>query len=228
MSNKYHEAYDKMINCMLLEIRGITSGDSKKEEHIAKANMYANAAQALIPMLSGTIVEMPTEEIKEPVTKEALKPQPRVVGSEDSPEISTVEPPKEETPKPVEDQTEIAEQVGELARIMSTMIDTSQHPEGYSIPMNMVMHWASQAVEAEIKDQNDLNDHLDKLPNLLDYFRKLDYIFNQLNATIDDAQQALTVGTQEHWTKIEEMTPDNIDIVVGVFKDYIEKSQQEA
>ena len=240
MPINYRENYDKMITLALMEIKGIAAMDGKKEEHIAKANMYANVANALsnvlkIDELKSTVTKEKQEvtqneshvieekeSVKEP-TKEDLKPAPRVVGSEDSPESSVI---IEKTPSE-KDTEKMTKEIGRIKEIIDTLKDTAQHRNGYSVPMSIIMHWCSQVVGTEITDMNQLNSHLDKLSALTDYFEKLDFIFNRIGATLKDAEQALAIGTQGNWTKIPDMSPDNIDPVIEVFKKYIAQQQEQ-
>ena len=230
MSIKYREEYDRIIMLAIAEARGLTSGDGKKEEHIAKANMYANIANALSCMVhtstesTAVKVENKTEETKQkPVTKEDLKPAPHVVGSEDSPETAIVEEPVKK-----QDANKIGEEIMKIKEIIETLGDASKHRDNYSVPMAIIMHWASQVVGTEIKNLNELNDHLDKLPELTEYFTKLNFVFNTIGATLKDAEDALKIGTQGRWTKIQDMSPDNISSgVIEVFKKYLEKRKQQ-
>lgn len=237
MPINYREEYDRVMSLALLEEKSVTKDVLKKDEHIKKVNMYSNLANALALMAhdvpaekkvtkkkSEPKVEVRKEESKEekPATKEDLKPAPHVMGSEDSPEAAIPEEPKKEEA----DTTTITKEVSKVSSIVATLTDTQKHRNGYSIPMTNVMHWASQAIGTKIDNMNELNQHMDKLPQLTEYFDKLDLIFNKIGAKLEDAVQALTIGTQGRWTKLEDMSPDNIDIVVEVFKQYIAQQKQ--
>lgn len=238
MPNKYMEKYKKLVDLAWLATEGYNRGENK-DKYYKEAMMYATVANAMTSMFSINISEDTAEEKPKetkPATKEDLKPKPvmHTVGSEDSPETGSVpEAKKEESKAEVketqpEDTAKMAQDIATIQNIIQTMIDTTKHPNNYSIPMDMVMYWMSQAVGTKIEDINELNNHMDKLPALLDYFTKLDFIFNKINADIPNTTQALAFATQGRYTTIDKMSPDNIDVVIDAFKQAIQNQQQAA
>lgn len=236
MPNNYMEKYKKLVDLAWLATEGYNRGENK-DKYYEKAMMYATVANAMAPMLSINTLDVTEDKSKEtkPATKEDLKPKPimHTVGSEDSPETGSVPEVKEEPKAEVketqsEDASKMAQDIATIQNIVQTMIDTTKHPNNYSIPMDMVMYWMSQAVGTKIEDINELNNHMDKLPALLDYFTKLDFIFNKINADIPNTTQALAFATQGRYTTIDKMSPDNIDVVIDAFKQAIQNQQQAA
>lgn len=184
------------------------------------------------------------------------KPIMHTVGSEDSPETGSVPEVRQEEPKaevketenkpmetmpvsnesvekifgvsfePSENMTQ-AEAINTINEIINTLNDPSKHKNGFSIPMVMIMAWASEAVGEKINDLNELNNHMDKLPQLYYYFIRLHFIFNQLQAGFEDVVSALNTATGGRYKAIEQLYPENIDNVITVFGEWYKQFQNQ-
>lgn len=216
----------------------------------------ANAMAPMLSInILDTVEDKPKES--KPATKEDLKPKPimHTVGSEDSPETGSVPEVKEEPKaevkevedKPMETMPESnesvekifgvsfepskdmtqAEAINVINEIINTLKDSSKHKNGFSVPMIMIMAWASEAVGEKINDLNELNNHMDKLPQLYYYFIRLHFIFNQLQAGFEDVTSALNTATSGRYKTIEQLYPENIDNVITVFGAWYQQFQNQ-
>lgn len=170
---------------------------------------------------TGIVPEVKKEESKAEMKETENKPMETMPASNESVEkIFGV------SFEPSENMTQ-AEAINVINEIINTLKDPSKHKNGFSIPMVMIMAWASEAVGEKINDLNELNNHMDKLPQLYYYFIRLHFIFNQLQAGFEDVTSALNTATNGRYKAIEQLYPENIDNVITVFGEWYKQFQNQ-
>lgn len=94
--------------------------------------------------------------------------------------------------------------------------------ENKGVPEENIKKWMSQTLGVEIKNYSEVFHNVDKLPKLLEYFEKLKFIFTDMGATANDVSQALNFATNGHYTDINGLKPENVELVIDVLKECAE------
>lgn len=94
--------------------------------------------------------------------------------------------------------------------------------ENKGVPEENIKKWMSQTLGVEIKNYSEVFHNVDKLPKLIEYFDKLKIIFTDMGATANDVSQALNFATNGHYTDINGLKSENVELVIDVLKECAE------
>lgn len=201
----YEKQIYNFIQFAIKEASSIQMEPMNWEIHAGKANAYANVIQALLaadmqftaePLLQTETTQAQPVETQ---TKEALKntPAPQLEEVESKEEVSSQ---SEETVSNDEMMNALSDQIKEWLTL-----DDGPTPEHLAF-------WTSQIVGEEVKSVEEINNYPDYAQAWMDYMQRWIYLTQCWN--MSDIPQVMASITNGQLTKLEDITPNNIDALV--------------